>query len=137
MDVNDFEDMQKKEGQDKLDDVIRRVKNGEVTEIKFEPNSEKIAQGYNTLDMIGQILYDYPKLNIKLEVHTDPLGDPETNLALTYKQGDTIKDYLVKKFGIGPKRIEAVGFGGSRPIVSPNEPGGVERNRRVEISAQE
>jgi outer membrane protein OmpA-like peptidoglycan-associated protein len=76
-------------------------------------------------------------LNIRIEVHTDPLGDPDANMALTYKQGDMLKDYLVKKFGVGEKRIEVVGYGGSRPIASVNEPGGAERNRRVEIFIKE
>lgn len=137
MDSNDFESMQVKEGKEKLEDIVRRILNGELTEVKFEVGTDKIGQGYNTLDLIGQALYDYPKLNLKIEVHTDSLGDPDANLALTYKQGDTLKDYLVKKFGVGAKRIEVIGQGGSRPIVSPNEPGGIERNRRVEFSAQE
>lgn len=137
MDATDFEQMQIREGNEKLKEVMRKITVGEIVEVKFEPNSDKIAQGYNTLDMIGQTLYDYPKVTIKIEVHTDSLGDPDANLALTYKQGDTIKDYLVKKFGIGAKRIEVIGYGGTRPIVSSNEPGGIERNRRVEISVQE
>lgn len=137
MNATDFEQIQKKEGEQKLKDIMTRTQTGDLAQIKFEPNSDRLAQGYDTLDMIGPILYEYPMLNVRIEVHTDPLGDPDANMALTYKQADMLKDYLVKKFGIGAKRIEAIGYGGSRPIASVNEPGGAERNRRVEINVQE
>jgi outer membrane protein OmpA-like peptidoglycan-associated protein len=136
MNATDFEEVQKKEGEQKLKDIMAKTASGDMTQIKFEPNSDRLAQGYDTVDQIGPVLFDYPMLNIRIEVHTDPLGDPDANMALTYKQADMLKDYLVKKFGIGAKRIEAIGYGGSRPIASVNEPGGAERNRRVEINVQ-
>ncbi|MFH1367626.1 MAG: OmpA family protein [Elusimicrobiota bacterium] len=127
----------KMEGAAKINDLANGIQLGELTQLKFEVGTDKPSQGYDTLDLIGQILLDYPELNINIEVHTDPLGDPDANTALTYKQGAAVKEYLVKKYGVAAKRIEVIGYGGSRPIASVNEPFGIDRNRRVEIHAQE
>ena len=128
---------QRNEAIGKILDMMGKIQIGELTQIKFEPVSDKISQGYDTLDVLGKILLNYPALNIRIEVYTDPLGDPDANMALTYAQGESIKSYLVKQFKIDANRMEVVGFGGSRPIASVNDPEGIERNRRVEIHVQE
>ena len=48
------------------------------------------------------------------------------------KRADALKDWLVK-WGIDPKRLEARGFGGTKPLVPPDTKGSAAINDRVEL----
>ncbi len=55
------------------------------------------------------------------------------NTFLSRKRVEAVKDYLTKK-GIDPRRIKAVGYGETKPLVSnDDEDEGREINRRVEF----
>jgi outer membrane protein OmpA-like peptidoglycan-associated protein len=73
--------------------------------------------------------------NVKVEIsgHTDAYGKWDYNRQLSQRRAEAVKDYLTKK-GIDPRRIKAVGYGESRPLVSnDDEDEGREFNRRVEF----
>ncbi len=84
------------------------------------------------LDQLVALLKDNPGLKIELRGHTDNVGPPEKNLALSQQRVQTVKNYLVVH-GIAPIRITGTGFGGEQPI-APNETEETRRlNRRVEF----
>ncbi|RKU31856.1 hypothetical protein C6497_00820 [Candidatus Poribacteria bacterium] len=66
---------------------------------------------------------------IKIEGHSDSLGDAKTNEALTEKRADSIKQFLVDKGKISVDRITAIGLGESKPIDKNSEA----KNRRIDI----
>jgi outer membrane protein OmpA-like peptidoglycan-associated protein len=73
--------------------------------------------------------------NVKVEIsgHTDAYGKWDYNKQLSQKRAEAVKDYLTKK-GIDPRRIKAVGYGETKPLVSnDDEDEGREINRRVEF----
>lgn len=73
--------------------------------------------------------------NVKVEIsgHTDAYGKWDYNRQLSQRRAEAVKDYLTKK-GIDPRRIKAVGYGESKPLVSnDDEDEGREINRRVEF----
>jgi outer membrane protein OmpA-like peptidoglycan-associated protein len=73
--------------------------------------------------------------NVKVEIsgHTDAYGKWDYNKQLSQRRAEAVKDYLTKK-GIDPRRIKAVGYGESKPLVSnDDEQEGREINRRVEF----
>jgi outer membrane protein OmpA-like peptidoglycan-associated protein len=67
-----------------------------------------------------------------VECHTDRVGDPALNDALSLSRAKVIRDLLLGA-GILPDLVTAVGRGEHEPVV-PTEPGVAEaQNRRVEI----
>ena len=64
--------------------------------------------------------------------HTDAKGSAEYNKQLSLRRAETVKRFLVDK-GINPARLDTVGYGSEKPLLSdhPEDPS----NRRVEIRA--
>ncbi len=89
------------------------------------------AESYPELDRLVTVMRQNPTMTIKLEGHTDIIGDFDANLELSRNRVQAAKRYLLSK-GITQNRVEAVGYGHSRPINStPGKPH--PENRRVEM----
>lgn len=94
---------------------------------KYELQTESFPE----LDRLVGVMRQNPTMTIKLEGHTDIIGDFDANLELSRNRVQEVKRYLNTK-GIAPGRVEAVGYGHSRPINStPGKPH--PENRRVEL----
>jgi len=89
-------------------------------------------QSFPILDEIAQVLNDSTKLRIRIEGHTDSQGSARYNQRLSQKRANAVMNYLISK-GIVPSRLEAVGFGESRPIAPNDSEEGRAKNRRVEF----
>ena len=63
--------------------------------------------------------------------HTDAVGNEGYNQDLSEKRADSLKKYLVEKFGIAAADLVTVGYGKAR-LKNPNDPNGPE-NRRVQV----
>jgi len=88
----------------------------------------------NDLHLIINFLTDYPEFQLKISGHTDSSGDAAANLKLSQRRADVIKKYLINYGQINPNRIQAVGYGSSKPIVSPEKTSEHKKlNRRVEF----
>ena len=74
---------------------------------------------------------EYPDTNAIIEGHTDNVGKEAANIKLSQRRADSIKAYLVKKFGIDSSRLKAVGYGPNEPITSNATKEGRQKNRRV------
>jgi outer membrane protein OmpA-like peptidoglycan-associated protein len=90
-------------------------------------------ESYPELNRIIQLMADRPTMRVELGGHTDNWGSAKYNMALSIRRAKAVKDYLSKN-GIAESRIEAKGYGESRPLVSnDDEIDGREINRRVEL----
>ena len=85
------------------------------------------------LDNIAKIINENDDFNFIIEGHTDNTGIAEHNLQLSQERADAIKAYLIWK-GVKSKRLEAKGYGQTRPIESNDTERGREINCRVEIN---
>lgn len=104
--------------------------------IRFQTNSATIQpESAATLDRAAEILTEVDGVAIRVEGHTDSLGDDAANLVLSQRRAEAVVDALIER-GIAPERLEAVGFGESRPIADNTTPEGREQNRRIELSLQ-
>jgi OOP family OmpA-OmpF porin len=83
-----------------------------------------------------QDLLEYMKAKkttvIELSGHTDDAGDDQANLKLSEDRAKAVKQYLVDK-GVLADRINAVGYGETRPIASNKTTEGRRQNRRTEV----
>ncbi len=90
-------------------------------------------ESYPELNRTIKILKEHPDMRILVSGHTDNIGTPEYNMILSQKRAQAVVDYLVKG-GIDPLRLEAKGYGETRPVVSnDDEKDGRALNRRVEM----
>lgn len=95
---------------------------------KYDLRSESFPE----LDQLVSLMRENPTMKIRLEGHTDIVGDFDANLELSRNRVKEVKSYLVSK-GIDAGRIDTIGYGASRPI---NKNGTVkerQENRRVEM----
>lgn len=75
----------------------------------------------------------HPDLRIRIEGHTDNVGNAAFNQTLSEKRAAAVKAFLEKEYGIKGDRLEAQGFGDTRPVASNDTPEGRQSNRRVEL----
>lgn len=102
--------------------------------LEFENGKANILSEMHTdLDKIANFLIDHPELHLKISGHTDSAGKEESNLKLSQARADAIRNYLVTQFKINASRIEAIGYGSSRPIVQEVTDEHRQLNRRVEF----
>ena len=84
------------------------------------------------LNQVADVLLAERDAMMTVEGHTDSQGSDTSNMTLSQKRADAVREHLVSQ-GIAPDRIKAVGKGESMPIASNDNAEGRANNRRVEI----
>ncbi|MEN9730186.1 MAG: hypothetical protein RLZ91_1303 [Bacteroidota bacterium] len=113
---------------------IELNKQYKVPNINFAQSKSEIPkESLPALDEIISILRDNDGLNVLIEGHTDNQGDWDENLKLSIERVNQVKEYLVKQ-GIAASRIQAKGWGGTKPLTASTEEEKRRLNRRVEFS---
>ena len=93
---------------------------------------EILPASYNELDRLVDFMKSSAGMEVRVEGHTDNLGDFDENVKLSLNRANAVKQYLVSK-GISPERIETKGIGPTRPISKGTSETERRRNRRVEL----
>jgi outer membrane protein OmpA-like peptidoglycan-associated protein len=102
--------------------------------ITFDVNKADIkSESFGTLKGIAGVLAENPDVNVKIIGHTDGDGDDAKNLDLSKRRAESVKNELVKNFGIDSSRLTTEGAGETKPIAANDIPVNKARNRRVEI----
>ena len=105
-----------------------------TTGILFDVNASTIkASSYGTLKDIATVLKENSELKVKIIGHTDNDGNDASNIELSKKRANAVKDFLVKEFGIDESRMQTDGKGETQPIAPNNSAEGKAQNRRVEF----
>ncbi len=89
-------------------------------------------ESFPELDRLVTVMQSNPTMQIRLEGHTDTVGEFDANVELSRNRVNEVKRYLVNK-GISTSRIETVGYGPSRPINANKTLKERPENRRVEM----
>jgi OOP family OmpA-OmpF porin len=116
--------------------IVTRERIQITQQIKFQTNKSEIVgrDSFEILDEVAQAMRDNPQIKrIRIEGHTDSVGDDVYNLQLSERRADEVMAQLLKR-GIEPDRMEAVGFGKTRPIASNATAAGRQENRRTEFN---
>lgn len=102
--------------------------------IYFDVNKDVVKpESHGTLNDIAKVLKENPTVRIKIVGHTDADGADAVNLDLSKRRGASVKNELVKTFGIDASRIESDGMGETKPIAPNDTPANKALNRRVEF----
>ena len=89
-----------------------------------------LPQSKPGLDNLAGFLLRNSEIKLKIEGHTDIIGDMDMNKTLSDERAKVVAEYLASK-GIEQSRIEAKGYGSSRPLITGNSKKGYPENRRV------
>jgi len=101
--------------------------------IFFETGKTRILeQSYMVLDSVALFMQDRPDMRIRIEGHTDSIFEEEYNMILSRGRAKAVRAYLIEH-GVDARRLEAKGFGESRPIATNETEEGRSKNRRVEF----
>jgi hypothetical protein len=85
------------------------------------------------LNKVVGFLLDHPDFRLKISGHTDSHGNPQSNMMLSQRRAESIKKYLVDQGNLDESRIEAQGYGNTKPIVEEKTEADRKINRRVEF----
>jgi OOP family OmpA-OmpF porin len=99
----------------------------------FDTNSSYIrSEAHPLLDEVATILEKNPQIKVEIQGYADNTGTAEYNQWLSERRAKRVMDYLVSK-GIARERLQAKGYGSSRPVASNATEEGRAQNRRVEL----
>ncbi|MBL0146725.1 MAG: OmpA family protein [Chitinophagaceae bacterium] len=102
--------------------------------ILFDVNSDKIKpESYGALKDIANVLNENADVKVKIIGHTDADGDDKSNLDLSKRRAEAVKNMLSKEFSIDASRMETDGKGEASPIDVNTTLVGKANNRRVEF----
>ncbi len=102
--------------------------------IYFPNNSTKKIENRNISNYLKKIANQVngTEKKIYLSGHTDNVGNPVKNKALSLKRANSVKEELIL-LGLDKDQIVVVGFGEEQPIADNNTAEGRQKNRRVEL----
>jgi len=104
--------------------------------VEFESASDVITPaGKAVLDQVVAIVSG-SAYRFEISGHTDSQGNRSANYALSRRRSEAVKAYLQSR-GIPAGRMEALGYGDSRPVADNDTPEGRQRNRRIEFGILE
>jgi OOP family OmpA-OmpF porin len=102
--------------------------------IYFDVNKDVVKpESYGTLKEIAAILNEVPDVKVKIVGHTDSDGADAANLDLSKRRAASVKNELVKSFGVNADRLVTDGMGESQPVAANDTPANKALNRRVEF----
>ena len=102
-------------------------------QVRFATGRSKVLpDSFALLGQVVQVLNDFPRMRVSIEGHTDAVGGEAANMKLSQQRAEAVRAWLVGK-GIAPARLQATGFGPTRPMASNGTARGREQNRRTEF----
>jgi OOP family OmpA-OmpF porin len=100
--------------------------------VEFDFDKAEIRNKYYShLKKVAEFLKKYPDTDAVIEGHTDSEGPYEYNLMLSQKRANSVRKYLIDQFDVPHWRLDAKGYGESRPIADNSTSAGRQSNRRV------
>lgn len=117
----------------KLQTEEKKVLSTAFANLEFETGKEIIKEtSFPSLFELAGLMKTKPDWMLRIAGHTDNVGDPKKNLALSRKRAEAIKKFMVLS-GLAGDRFIVEFYGSSKPIADNKTPQGRQKNRRVEM----
>ena len=115
------------------DDVIKIGVPMILEGFNFKSGSADInPESEESLQKVLKTLMAYPDLEVAINGYTDNVGSKTSNVKLSQRRANSVKDWLVKN-GINEKRLTAKGYGPANPVAPNDTPENKLKNRRIEF----
>lgn len=103
-----------------------------ILDIQFEINKSTVQrESEEKIEKLAIFMRKYPDTTAVIEGHTDEVGTSADNMRLSQSRADNVVNYLEKR-GIARSRLQAVGYGNTRPIADDSTEIGRRLNRRID-----
>lgn len=100
---------------------------------KFKSGSDEITSySQSEIDKLATMMTENENAKVRVEGHTDSSGAAAFNQDLSARRAQSVAKTL-ESHGIALDRVEAVGYGESKPIAPNNTADGRQENRRVDL----
>ncbi|MBI5916519.1 MAG: OmpA family protein [Bacteroidetes bacterium] len=80
-----------------------------------------------------EIAKAFANARIRIEGNTDDVGKKASNVALSQKRAEAVRDYLVKEHGMPANRFIVIGNGPDNPVAPNTNEEGKAKNRRTDF----
>lgn len=101
--------------------------------VQFYTNSDVLLpSSAKELQQLAEYLVKNDSLNATVFGHTDNVGESESNLRLSQRRAESVRNFL-SSLGISPNRLTARGMGDTQPKADNSKEEGRLMNRRVEV----
>jgi OOP family OmpA-OmpF porin len=104
--------------------------------VEFSTAKATIKEKYrDEIKKVADFMKAHPETSAVIEGHTDNVDiyhEPKRNMKLSQARADSVRKYLIEKFGINASRITAVGYGPAKPIAGNDTAEGRKKNRRIQ-----
>ncbi|MCB9595166.1 MAG: OmpA family protein [Sandaracinaceae bacterium] len=105
--------------------------------ILFETGRATIQpESFPRIDGLVEYMTYVESAHIRISGHTDNVGNPARNQTLSEQRAQAVRAYVIAH-GIDASRIEAVGYGDTRPVATNDTEAGRAQNRRIEATQLE
>jgi outer membrane protein OmpA-like peptidoglycan-associated protein len=107
----------------------------EIPGVYFDLGSADLrSESDASLNDVARLLNSHPDWKLSIEGHTDAIGAPASNLALSQRRADAVRAVLSSRYRVAASRLSAKGFGQTKPKESNATLEGRAHNRRVEMT---
>ena len=106
-------------------------------DVKFDFDKSNVKQdSYSDIENLAEFMKQFPETATTVEGHTDSVGNATYNQKLSERRAGAVRDALVNQYGVEANRINAVGYGKTRPVADNATEAGRAVNRRVEAAVE-
>lgn len=98
----------------------------------FHFDSSKLVGKLDGLERVANAALEDPELRIRIEGHTDSVGNKGYNKRLSLQRALAVAAWLERR-GVTRDRLDISGFGEARPVATNKTVAGREKNRRAEV----
>ena len=106
-------------------------------DVKFDFDKAQVKQeSYGDIKALADFMKQYPQTSTVVEGHTDSVGSDAYNQGLSERRANAVREVLVNQYGVESNRVQAVGYGESRPVADNATAEGRAINRRVEAEVE-
>ncbi len=106
-------------------------------DVKFDFDKAQVKpESMGDIQSLADFMKQYPQTTTVVEGHTDSVGTDAYNQKLSERRANAVREVLVNQYGVGGTRVNAVGYGESRPVADNATEEGRAINRRVEAEVE-
>lgn len=116
--------------------VIRDGNNAvmRLTGLNFDVGSAVVkTEHFALLTKVKRAINLFPGSKITIEGHTDSQGSDELNMKLSQERANAVMSYLLANMDIEPLRMNAKGYGETKPVANNETEQGRKMNRRIDV----
>jgi OOP family OmpA-OmpF porin len=112
--------------------AVRFCNKPAILMINFDVDKYNIKPQYHAeLKTVGDFLKEFPTSHGDIAGHTDSTHTRAYNQKLSERRANSVKEYIIKNFGIAPERLTSSGYGEDKPIATNKTKAGRAKNRRI------